>query len=156
MLIGGGKHDFAMDRVHCLGGIFHQIQDDLDQNVAIAPNRRQRGVIFFRNLQMGGKACLRDAPHMIQHLMDIDRPQFHGTFREDVEAIHQAANPVHLILDQQAKLLIRLWRVLFQQLRGTANARKRVFHLMRQHRRHGGGAARRAAKTELPVQHLRG
>ena len=93
---------------------------------------------------------------MIQHLMDIDRAQFHRPFREHVKAIHQAANAVHLILNEQTKFLIRFRRILFQQLRGAANARKWVLHLMRQHCRHGRGTARRAAETELPIKHLRG
>ena len=41
---------------------------------------------------------------------------------------------------------------LLQQLRRAADAGQRVLHLMRQHRRHGRGAARRAEEVQLPVR----
>ena len=96
-----------------------------------------------------------DAPHMVQHLVDVDLGALDRAVREHVHALDKVADAVHLVLDQQAELAVRLARALLQELRRAADAGERVLHLMRQHGRHRRCAARGAAEVELPVQHLR-
>ena len=148
--------DLALARVHRLGGVLHQVQQDLHQLVAIAPDRRQGRVVILHDPQMRGEARQRDAADMVQHFVDIHPRQVDRAFGEHVHPLDQVADAVRLLLDQDAQLPVVLRCVLFQQLRGAADARKRVLHLMRQHRRHRGCAPRRAPEIQLPVEHLRG
>ena len=104
---------------------------------------------------MGGEARSGHTADMAQRLVDVHRAPFHRALAEHVHPLHEVADAVHLVLDQRAELAVAFLRRLFQQLGGAADAGKRVLHLMRQHRRHGRGAARRAAEVELPVELLR-
>ena len=62
------------------------------------------------------------------------------------------ADAVRLVADQFGEFAVGGADRGLQQLRGAADAGQRVFHLMRQDRRHAGHAARRAAECQLAVQ----
>ena len=104
---------------------------------------------------MRGKARLRHPPDMVQHPMDIHRRPVDRPVGEHFHPVDEVADTIRLILDKLGEFDIGFRGVLLEQLRRATNARKRVLDLMRQHRRHGGGAARGTEEIQLPVQHRR-
>src|SRR5712671_3527257 len=70
MLEARGQDDFGVADAflrHRLGGVLDQIEHDLDQLVAIGPNRRQRRIIEFLKAYMGGKAGLSQPSDVLQY-----------------------------------------------------------------------------------------
>src|SRR5215469_5197353 len=72
MTIGRRDDDLPTGIGRRLGGILDEIEEYLDQQVAIAMYGRQRRVVFLAKPDMPRKARLRDPPHPFQHLVDID------------------------------------------------------------------------------------
>ena len=84
--------------------------------------------------------------HPLQHLMDVDRAARQRlVVGKRLHAVDQRDDAVGLVADQLGQLAAGIVGVLLQQLRGAADAGKRVLDLMRQHRRHRGHRARRVA-----------
>ena len=88
---------------------------------------------------MPGEAGLRRLAHAIEDLVDIylaaaDR----GATGKRLDTVHQRDDAIGLLADQLGQLARRRIGVLFEQLRGAANAGERVLDLVRQHRRHCG------------------
>ena len=155
MLEPGGQDNLGIARVGSgdgLGGILDQVEHDLDQLVAVAPDRRQRRVVMLGEADMRGKSALREHAHMFKHAMDVHRAARDRLFGEYLHPVDQIPDAVGLVADQHGQFPVRFVHRRFQQLGGAANARERVLHLMREDRRHAGNAARGAAKRELPVQ----
>ena len=56
-----------------LGGILHEVEEDLDQQIVIAEHRRQRRIVVLDEPMMAGEAGLRHLAHALEHLVDVDR-----------------------------------------------------------------------------------
>ena len=155
MLKAGGQDDFGMadaflrDR---FGGVLDQIQHHLNQLVAIGPDRRQRRIVQFLETDMRGEAGLGELSDMLQDAMDVHRGSGDRLFPERLHPVHQVADAVGLVADQFGQFPVGRPDAGFQQLRGAADARQRVFHFMRQDGRHAGDAAGGAAKRQLAIQ----
>ena len=137
---------------HRLGGVLDQVQHHLNQLIAIGPDRRQRRIIEFLKADMRGEPGLSQLSHMLQDTVDVHRGAGDRLFAERLHPVHQIADAVGLVADQFRQFTVGRTDTGFQQLRRAADARQRVFHLMRQDRRHPGHAAGSAAKRQLAVQ----
>jgi hypothetical protein len=82
---GGVDRDLATlvaAHVGGLGGVLGQVQEDLDQVILVAPDRRQRGIVAFLQRQAVGDAVGDQGADAVQHLVDIDRLARVGTSSE--------------------------------------------------------------------------
>src|SRR5580658_6293979 len=150
--VGGGDLDLAALRRHGLGGVLDEIQEQLNQQVAVAVHRRQRGIVILDEAHMAGEARLRDEAHAVQHFVDVgaaalDRP----LVGEHLHAVDEGADAIALVADEPRQLAVAGAGILLQELRRAADAGERVLHLMRQHRRHRRHRARSVAMHELAV-----
>ncbi len=106
--IGGREHDLAALRRRRLGGVLDEVEESLDQQVAIAVHRRQRGVVLLDEAHMAGKARLRGAAHALEHLVDVDRRALdRPPIGEHLHAVDQRADAIGLVADQPRQLAIR-------------------------------------------------
>ena len=87
---------------------------------------------------MRGEAGLCQAADVLQHAVDVDRPALDRLVAERLHPVHQSADTVGLVADQNGQLAVRLGHAALEQLCGTADAGERVLHLVRQN---GGHAA---------------
>src|ERR1051325_1850063 len=70
----GGELDLAVRLVaDRFGGVFHQVEEDLDELVAVREYVRQRWVIGFDEFDVPRKARERELLHAIEHHMDVHR-----------------------------------------------------------------------------------
>ncbi len=93
---------------------------------------------------------------MVEHLVDVDRlARREGPVVEHFEAVDQGADAVGLVADELGERALVAAERRFQELGRAANARERIFHLVRQHGGHGRDRARGAAMGELAVDFLR-
>ncbi len=156
MAVRGGERDLAAPcpspRGDGLGGVLHQVQQHLDQLVAVGPDRRQRRVVRLAEPQVRREPGLRQAPHMLQHPVDVDRAALDRLLAEHLHAVDQRADAVRLVADQHGELPVGLAHAALQQLRGAADAGERVLHLVRQHRRHAADRSGGDAEHGLAVQ----
>ena len=84
-----------------LGGVLDQVEEHLDQPVAVALDVRQRGVVELDEADLAGEAGGRDAADVLQHLVDVDRPALEAArVAEVLHAVDQRADPVRLVADQ--------------------------------------------------------
>ncbi len=117
-----------------LGGVLDEVEEDLDQLVAIAEHRRQRGIVGFGEADVAREARLRDALHVVEHGVDVDalaldRPQV----REGLHPVDELHDPVGLLADQPRQRPVLVAHRRLEQLGGAADARQRVLDLVRQH-----------------------
>ncbi len=155
--VGGRQHDLAVRLVaDGLRRILHEVEEDLNQLVAVGIDRRERGVVILNELDIAGKAGLRDRLHAIEHDVNVDRhPVDRALVGEDFHAIDQRHDAVCLVADKLSQRAVFLSDRGFQKLCRTANARKRVLDLMGQH---GGQAADRTggcAMRQLTIDLVR-
>ncbi len=73
---------------------------------------------------------------------------------EGFHAIDDAADAVSLVADELREVTLARGHRFFEQLRGTANSRQRIFDFMRQHRRHAMQRAHGATMQKLAVDAL--
>ena len=140
--IGGRQFDLTIDVARDLAGILHQVQEHLDELVAISVHIRQRRIVGFDEAYALAEAVLRQAAHVVQDLVDVDRPALDGaTVGEGLHAVDQRDDAVGLLADQLGQLAIGIRHRLFEELGGATDAGQRVLDLVRQH---GGQRAHRA------------
>ena len=138
------------------GGVLHQIEKDLNELIAIGEHRRQRGIVFLDELDVAGKARLREPLHVFEHDVDVDRLALdRALVGEHFHAVDELHDAVGLVADQARQRAVVVVGGLLQQLRRAANAGERILDLVRQHGGERGHRARRAAMGELAV-HLVG
>ena len=139
-----------------LGRVLDQVQEHLDQPVAIALDLGQGGVVELDEAVLAGEAGRGDAAHMLEHLMDVDRAALDR--RGVAELLHpldQGADPVGLVADQLDQLLVVLADGRLQELGGAADAGERVLDLVRQGGGEPGHRAGRAPVRDLLVEPAR-
>jgi hypothetical protein len=152
VLEGGGEADLSALGGAGLGGVLDQVEEGLDQLVAVAEDRRQGRVVALDEPDMAREAVLRDAADMLKHLMDVDGLALRGAaVREHFHAVHERADPVGLLGDQARELPVGGGGRGLEQLRGAADPRKRILHLVGEHRGHRGHGARGVAVDKLMV-----
>src|SRR6185437_1341746 len=93
MLVGGGDLYLAPLPRRRLGGVLDEVQKHLDQKVAVAVHRRQRGIVILDEAHMPGEARLRHQTDAIQHLVDVDGlPLERPLVGEHLHAVDQRAD----------------------------------------------------------------
>ena len=105
---------------------------------------------------LAGEAGGGNAPHMLQHLMDVDRSALdRGGVAELLHALDQGADPVGLLADQvDQRPVVHADRRL-QELRGATDAGERILDLVRQGGGEAGDRAGRAPVRDLLVKPAR-
>ena len=142
----------ARIRADRLGGVLHQVEEDLHQLVAVGEDRRQRRVVVLEDLDAAGETVPGDRLHMVEHDMDVDRVALDRPLvGKDLHAVDQRDDAVGLVGDEPGQRAILVAQPAFQQLRGAADARQRVLDLVREHRRQAGHRAGGAAMRHLAV-----
>ena len=99
----GGQLDLAVGRVLAdrLGGVLHEVEEHLDELVAVGEHRRQRGIVFLDELDVAGEAGLREPLHVVEHDMDVDRLALDRPLvGEHLHAVDQLHDAVGLVADQ--------------------------------------------------------
>ena len=103
MLKPGGQRDLGMRDPRLgdgLGRVLYQIEDHLDQLVAVAPNRRQRRIIGFDKADARREAGMCQPPHMLQHPMDVHRRTGDRLLADCLHPVDKIPDTVGLIPDQ--------------------------------------------------------
>jgi hypothetical protein len=135
--VGGGDGDLAAAvaaRMGRLGGVLHQVQEDLDQLVLVAQHRRQRGVVLLPQAEAVGDAVGGQGAHPVQHLVDVERLQERqGVVGEGLHALDEAAHAVGLVDDQLGERGVLALGAGLQELCSAADAGQRVLDLVRPH-----------------------
>ncbi len=130
------------------GGILDQIQEDLNELILVAENRRKRGIIVFMKADMARKPGLGHFLDVVEHGVNIDffalDGRFFGKRAHPVDKLH---NPVGLLANEPRQHAISVGRVGFQKLCGAANTRQRILHFMRENRCHRGDRSPGAAMS---------
>ena len=91
----GFKRNFTIPFRHCLRCVLDEIQEYLDQLVAVANDRRQGRIIFIGERHMPGETCLRGSLHPFEHFVNINRRAIQRTIRNEApHTIHQRANAI--------------------------------------------------------------
>ena len=152
-LEGGGQHDLAVRRVaDRFGGVLHEIEEDLDELVAIGEDRRQRGIVFVADLDRAGEAGLGEPADMVEDDVDVDRLALDRPLvGEDFHAVDELHDAVGLVADQAGQRPVVVVDRGLEELRRAADAGKRVLDLMGEHRGKAGDRAGGAAMRELAV-----
>ena len=65
--------DLAALRGHRLGGVLDQVEEHLDQLVAVAVDLGQRRVVVGLEADLAREAALGQAADVLEHLVDVDR-----------------------------------------------------------------------------------
>src|SRR5215472_19279213 len=117
--------DFAVAGVRAdrFGGVLDEVEEYLNELIAIGEDRRQRRVVFFDESDMSGKAGLREPPDVIENHVDIDLLAFdRALVAEHFHAVDELYDAVGLITDQPGQDAIIVACLLLQELRRAANA----------------------------------
>ncbi len=99
----GRERDLAAVRVLAdrLGGVLDQIQEHLNELIAVRQHRRQRRIVVLDEFDVAGEAGLRQPLHVIEHDVDVDRLALDRTLvGEHLHAIDQFDDAVGLVADQ--------------------------------------------------------
>ena len=146
----GRQPDLAALAGHRLRGVLDQVQEHLDQLVAVAVDRGQRGIVALDEADLAPEAALGEAPHVLEHQVDVDRAALDRlAVGELLHVVDQTADPIRLLADQPDQRPLVLGDAALEQLRGAADPRQRVLDLMRQ----SGGEARHGARA-APIDQL--
>src|SRR5437660_9169603 len=121
----GRKLDFAIDCLFSdrLGTVFHEIEKNLNQLVAIGEDRWQRRIVVFVKANVASEARLRDALHVIDYGMDVDalaldRPLVGKSFHP-IDELHDA---IGLIADETGPFAVGIGDGAVEQLCRAADA----------------------------------
>ena len=152
----GRQADLAAIARHRLGGILDQVEEHLDQLVAVAVDVGQGGIVALGEADVAGKAALRKAPHVLEHEIDIDRVALdRRAVGELLHVVDQAADAVGFLADQADQRALVLGDARLEQLRRAADPGQRVLDLVRQRRRQARDCARAAAMDQLVIEPAR-
>ncbi len=117
--------DFTLNRVgsNRLGGVLHQIEENLDELIPVGADGGKRGVIGLHKPDAARKAGLGDPFHMVQHVMDVDGLPFGRPFvSENLKAVDEFDDPVRLVADQPRESALVVAKLRLKQLGGAADA----------------------------------
>jgi hypothetical protein len=115
-----------------LRGVARNVQNGLDQLLAIADQFRQAGVVVAATISVCRKLRGQQAAHAFENLVDVDRARLHRPMRRK-QALHQVLQAVGF-LDDDLGVFAQAGIVEFvlEQLRRTANAAQRILDFVRQ------------------------
>ena len=155
--IGGAEHDLRILGVlERLGGVLDEVQEHLDQLIAVGVHRRKRRIVFLDDADVSREAVAGDHLHPLEDGVDVDGLALRRALvGKNLHAVDEPDDAVGLVADQARQRAVVLVRVRLEQLRRAADAGERVLDLMRQHRGKSGHRARRAAMRELAVDLFR-
>ena len=98
-----------------LGGVLHEIEEDLDELVAVAVDRRQRRIVLLGEGDAARDAVLGQQLHPVEDDVDVDRLALHRpVVAEHLDAVDEIDDAVGLLADQAGQR---------QLLGGDASAR---------------------------------
>src|SRR6185437_15866715 len=104
-----------------------QIEESLNQQIAIAMHWRQRRIVFGDEADMLREPVLRQEPRAIEHFMDVDGTALdRATVGEYFHPVDQRADTVGFVADEMRQLAVGRRRVFLKQLRRAADAGERV------------------------------
>ena len=106
---------------------------------------------------LAGEAALREAPDVLQDLVDVDRPAFDRPMVGELfHAVDQGADPVGLVADQPDQRMLVGAHALLEQLGGAADPGQGVLDLVGQRRAKAGDREAGAAPVgQLVVEAMR-
>jgi len=69
-----GQNDLPVQRINSdrLGGVLHEVEDDLNELVAVRQDRRQRGIVVLDESDVPGKPAPGEALHAIEDAVHVD------------------------------------------------------------------------------------
>ena len=139
-----------------LGCVLDQVEEHLDELVAIGEHRRQRRIVILDEADVPREARLGEPPHVIEHHVDVDGLALDRAFvAEHLHAVDQLDDAIGLVADQPRQRAIVVVDGLLEQLRRAADARQRILDLVGEHGGERDHRARRAAMGQLAI-HLVG
>jgi hypothetical protein len=154
----GGELNFAVGGIlpDRLRGVLHEIEEHLDELVAIGEHGRQRRIIFLDKFDVARDTGMRQPFHVLEHDVNVDGFALdRALVGEHFHTIDEFDDAVGLVADQPCQGAILVADRLFQQLRRPADAGQWILDFVRQHGRERGHRARGATMGELAV-HLVG
>ena len=128
----------AADGLH---GVAPEVEDRLDQLIAVDGQRRQAGVVVPLDRQARRRVRLQQAEHVLDRLVQVERyPPRRGTRSE--QPVDQRHEPVGFADDHTRVLAQGVVRQFArQELRGAPQATERILDLVRQTLDHQPAAA---------------
>ncbi len=125
------EDDFAT-ALHRLGSVAGNIENGLDQLLAIPHQFRQTGIVVAAHAEGAGVFGGQQAAHPFQDFVDIDRCRLHRTVRGE-QTLHQVLQTICLLDDVLGVFIERrVVQFVFQQLGGPPNSPQRILDLVRQ------------------------
>ena len=83
------------------GGVLDQVEEHLNELVAVRQDRRQRRIVVLDELDVAGEAGLRQPLHVIEHDVNVDRLALdRALVGEHLHAVDQLHDAVGLVADQ--------------------------------------------------------
>src|SRR5258708_30383956 len=123
LLVEGREADLAATIGKRLGSVLDQVEEDLDEHVVVAEDRRQGRIVFLDEAMAAREAALRDLADALQHLVDVDRSALdRPRVGERLHAVEQCDDAVGLVADEASQLALGGARVLFEELSRAAYA----------------------------------
>ncbi len=138
-----------------LGGVLHEIEQRLDQLVAIDSDRRQRRIVLGHDADVAGKSGVGEARDMVEDRVDVDRlGDEWALVAEHLHAIDEVLDAIGLGADQLGEGAIVVRQARLEELSGAANSRERILDLVGENGGEAGDGAGGGAMGELPLDHL--
>ena len=119
-----------------LGGVLHEVEEHLDELVAVAEHVRQRGIVVLGEADVAREAGLRDrftwssTAWMLTLSRSIGRTSEKASIRSTSLTMRSVSSQISRVSARSSSPTAAL-----EQLRGAADAGQRVLDLVRQHRR---------------------
>ena len=134
------------------GGVLDEVQEYLDELIAVGQNRRQRRIVILDEFDVPGEAGLRQPFYVFEHHVDIDGLALDRAFvGEDFHAIDEFHDTVGFVANQPRQRAVVVVRRLLEKLRGPADAGERILDLVGEHGGQRDHRARGAAMRELTI-----
>ena len=156
----GGERDLAVRAVVAdrLGRVLHEIEERLDQLVAVARHRRQRRIVVLDDLDSASEAGDGDLLDVIEHVVNVDRFALRSAARRRRSAMRSTSLQMRSDsgADELGQGAVGIGALAFEQLRRAADAGERILDLVGEHggktrngtRRARGGSA--GARSSAP------
>ncbi len=104
MAIPGFKRDLAAISRHGFGCVFHQIEENLDQLILVAMDKRQGRIKHGIEGDVTPETVLCNLFDTIEHLVNVHRAAFgQSLIGKRLHPIDQSNNPVRFLADQLRK-----------------------------------------------------
>src|SRR5262245_30094739 len=140
-----------------LGRVLHEIEESLDELVAVSRHRGQRRIVVLDDLDPAREARDGNLFDVIEHVVNVDRLTLQGPLiAENLHAVHELADAVGLGADELSQGAVGIGDALaFDQLRRASDAGERILDLVGEHGGKTRDGPRRAAMGQLALDHLR-